>query len=97
MKAMQFGYFFSFQAMDKGIIEQIGPTGFTFTGLNQSLFFRTFLNGFIQRGLFAITVFILLFSLMAYIICFELKFQICASALFLLFSYFLILPTLNKG
>jgi hypothetical protein len=97
MKAMQFGYFFSFQAMDKGIIEQIGPTGFTFTGLNQSLFFRTFLNGFIQRGLFAIIVFILLFSLMAYIICFELKFQICASALFLIFSYFLILPTLNKG
>jgi len=96
MKAMQFGYFFSFQAMDKGIIEQIGPTGFTFTSLNQSLFFRTFFNGFIQRGLFSITVFILLFSLIAFIICFDLKIQICASALLLLFSYFLILPSMKK-
>lgn len=47
---MNFGYFTTFQSMDKGIIERFGPTGFTsntfslslnYTGINSGNLFHT--------------------------------------------------------
>jgi len=52
VKLMNFGYFSTFQTFDKGLIEKIGPTGFTFSFFNISSNQISSITGFIYHTLF---------------------------------------------
>jgi hypothetical protein len=56
---MNFGYFSTFQTLDKGLIEKLGPTGFTFSLFNLSSNLITSNSGYIYHTIFAIIVFAL--------------------------------------
>ena len=57
---MNFGYNVSFLAIDKGIIEQMGPTGFA-----KSLFNFSYNFSSLQKGLLFNTIFVITVSVMA--------------------------------
>jgi NADH-ubiquinone oxidoreductase chain 5 len=61
MKLMNFGYFSSFQAIDKGLIEKVGPSGFTSSVFNFSSNIIGFNSGFIYNAIFIILCSALLF------------------------------------
>jgi len=52
MNVMNFGYSSSFQAIDKGLIEQIGPTGFTNSVSKTSANFIGYNSGFLFNAIF---------------------------------------------
>jgi hypothetical protein len=52
VKAMNFGYSLSFRTLDKGIIEQFGPSGFASTIFNNSFNFLGSQTGFIFHSIF---------------------------------------------
>ena len=54
MKAMNFGYSVSFKTLDKGIIEQFGPTGLASTIFNMSFNLTGVQTGFIYHTIFAL-------------------------------------------
>jgi hypothetical protein len=58
---MTFGYFSTFQTLDKGLIEKIGPTGFSSTIYSTSSGLANFNNGFLYRAIFILLSFALLF------------------------------------
>jgi len=58
---MNFGYLTTFQSMDKGLIENVGPSGFSFSIFNISSNFVSYSSGFLYHTIFIITSFILLF------------------------------------
>jgi hypothetical protein len=87
---MAFGYFTTFQTLDKGLIEQIGPTGFTLTLFNSSSNVSTYNNGFFYRAIFLILGSAFLF-LSLYIIClFDLLSLISVPFLVFLFAFLLV-------
>jgi len=49
MKFMNFGYFTTFIALDKGLIEQFGPTGFTFNIFSSTYKFKDMNSGFLHK------------------------------------------------
>ncbi len=51
---MNFGYSSSFQAIDKGLIEKIGPTGFTSYIFKTSSNFVGYNSGFLYNAMFFI-------------------------------------------
>jgi hypothetical protein len=59
MKAMNFGYSVSFLAIDKGFIEQFGPTGFAKTLFNFSYSFSNKQNGSLFYTIFVIILFVI--------------------------------------
>jgi len=63
MKLMNFGYFSTFQTLDKGLIEKIGPTGFTFSLFNLASSTILLQSGFVYHAIFLIVVFIILLLL----------------------------------
>jgi hypothetical protein len=58
---MNFGYFFSFQSLDKGLIEKLGPTGFTSSIFSSSSNFSNFNSGVIYKVAFIFVTFMALF------------------------------------
>lgn len=61
VKLMNFGYIFTFQALDKGLIERFGPSGFTTSIFSTSSNFSSFSTGFIYNVTFIIITFAILF------------------------------------
>jgi hypothetical protein len=59
---MNFGYFLSFQTLDKGLIEKFGPSGFTISiyNLSSNLLSRSS-SGFLYLNLFLIIFFALFY------------------------------------
>jgi NADH-ubiquinone oxidoreductase chain 5 len=57
VKAMNFGYSMSFKTLDKGLIEQFGPTGIASTVFNVSFNTVAFQSGFVYH-----TIFLLVFG-----------------------------------
>jgi len=93
VKLMNFGYSFTFQSMDKGLIERIGPSGFTASIFISSSNFVSYYSGFLYHTIFVFLIFTVLFlsffvlgslvSLFSYGLCFVL---LVLSYLFLSFS-----------
>ena len=57
VKTMNFGYFSSFQTLDKGLIENFGATGLTFSFFKASSSISKFNNGLLFRSLLLVIVF----------------------------------------
>jgi hypothetical protein len=53
---MNFGYSFTFQTLDKGLIERLGPSGFTASIFNSSANFVGFYSGFLYHTTFIFLV-----------------------------------------
>jgi len=61
VRLMNFGYSSTFQAIDKGLIEKVGPTGFTVSIFNLSSNLIGFNSGFVYNAIFVILCFAFLF------------------------------------
>jgi len=57
VKFMNFGYTFTFQSLDKGIIERIGPSGFTASIFTTSSTFVGYYSGLLYHTTFVILIF----------------------------------------
>ena len=62
VRLMNFGYFSTFQSLDKGLIECFGPTGFTSSTFEISSNFSAYNSGFLYN-----TIFILVLGLSSYL------------------------------
>jgi hypothetical protein len=71
---MNFGYFSTFQSLDKGLIEKFGPTGFTSVVSISSAGLSTYNNGLFFRVVFFIISFTLFFLTYYLVILFEISF-----------------------
>jgi hypothetical protein len=58
---MNFGYKTTFQSLDKGIIEQIGPTGFTASIFSSSSTLSSYNSGVLYQTAFVFLLFALCF------------------------------------
>jgi len=58
---MNFGYLFTFQSLDKGLIERIGPTGFTASIFTSASNFNNYFAGILYQTAFIFLIFALLF------------------------------------
>ena len=58
---MNFGYLTTFQSLDKGLIERLGPTGFTVSIYNTSSAYTRNLAGLIHNTSFVFITFALVF------------------------------------
>jgi len=87
---MNFGYSTSFQAMDKGLIEKIGPSGFSLSIFNVSSNFVSYSSGFLYHSIFIIIIFSLFFLSIYFSFAFGLLTSISFPFLLLFFSYLLI-------
>ena len=58
---MNFGYSFTFQSLDKGLIERIGPSGFTASIFISSSNFVSHYTGFLYHTIFVFFIFTILF------------------------------------
>ena len=74
VKLMNFGYFSTFQSLDKGLIEKFGPTGFTSVVSISSAGLSTYNNGLFFRVVFFIISFTLFFLTYYLVILFEISF-----------------------
>ena len=86
---MNFGYFSTFQTLDKGLIEKFGPTGFSVSIFNSASNIAAYNNGSLIRTLFVITSFTLLFLNLYLVFLFEISFM--TNINFFLFIYTVLL------
>jgi len=56
VKVMNFGYLFTFQSLDKGLIERVGPSGFTASIFTSSSNFVSYYSGILYHTTFAFIV-----------------------------------------
>jgi len=56
VKLMNFGYFSTFQTLDKGLIEKVGPSGFTLSLFNLTSSMTAFSSGFVFHAIFLIVM-----------------------------------------
>lgn len=56
VKVMNFGYSFTFQSLDKGLIERVGPSGFTASIFNSSSNFTSYYSGAIYHTIFVLII-----------------------------------------
>jgi hypothetical protein len=56
VKIMNFGYSFTFQSLDKGLIERVGPSGFTASIFNSSSNFTSYYSGAIYHTIFVLII-----------------------------------------
>ena len=61
VKLMNFGYSFTFQSLDKGLIERMGPSGFTASLFISSSNFVSYYTGFLYHTIFVFFIFTVLF------------------------------------
>lgn len=69
---MNFGYFTSFKSIDKGLIENIGPSGFSFILTNISSNLVRFNNGLVFRSVLSLACSFLAFLSYYFIVLFQL-------------------------
>lgn len=90
IRLMNFGYTATFKLMDKGIIEILGPSGFTFNVQGASYQFSKLQNGLVANYALFFSVALLFFLLCFCFSIFQLSlFTINNSVVALVFSYFL--------
>jgi len=58
---MNFGYLITFQSLDKGLIERIGPTGFTVSTFSFSFNYTNVNSGILYHVVFSFVIFTILF------------------------------------
>jgi hypothetical protein len=92
---MNFGYFTTFQSLDKGLIERFGPTGFTVSTFSISSNFTGINSGILYQVAFLIITFVVLFLAFFTTHFSGLAPSFSFSFFFLIFSYttFLLLET----
>jgi len=56
VKIMNFGYSFTFQSLDKGLIERVGPSGFTASIFNSSSNFTSYYSGALYHTIFVLII-----------------------------------------
>jgi NADH-ubiquinone oxidoreductase chain 5 len=61
VKLMNFGYFSTFQSIDKGFIEKLGPTGFTFSLFNAASSLSASNSGFVSHTIFFVVASVIVF------------------------------------
>jgi hypothetical protein len=88
---MNFGYLTTFQSLDKGLIERIGPTGFTVSTFSLAFNFRALNSGILYHTATIFIVFASLFVCFFIIGCFGLAISFNVSFFILMASYLLIL------
>lgn len=88
---MNFGYLTTFQSLDKGLIERIGPTGFTVSTFSLAFSFRSVNSGILYHTATIFIVFAALFTVFFTLGCFNLALSFSVSFFALLTAYFLIL------
>jgi hypothetical protein len=93
---MNFGYNVSFLAIDKGLIEQLGPTGFAKGLFDTSFNFSSLQKGLLFNTIFVITVFVLVLLSYFFVTTFTLSSIFNIQFVLLLFS-FLLLILANKA
>jgi len=87
---MNFGYSFTFQSLDKGLIERIGPTGFTVSIFNMSSNFLSLSSGIIYQLAFIIVVSVILFFSFYTFALFGFQHSYAATFQSLIFAYFIL-------
>jgi len=87
---MTFGYFSTFQTLDKGLIEKIGPTGFTLTLFNASSNASSYNNGFFYRAIFLIICSAFLFLSINFVFFFDLFSMTSIPFLLFIFTFLLV-------
>jgi hypothetical protein len=91
MNIMNFGYLFTFQTLDKGLIERLGPTGFTVSIYSSSLnFIKSNSGGLLYHGIFTILMFAITFFTCFVFISFGMVSLFSISFGFLMLSYLLV-------
>lgn len=90
LKIMNFGYSFTFQSLDKGLIEKIGPSGFTASIFASSSSFVSLYSGLLYHTVFVFLTFAILFISFFAIGSFTSFSTFSLSFLLLFLSYFLI-------
>ena len=90
VKLMNFGYATTFQSFDKGLIEKLGPAGFSFSIFNISSNFVSYSSGFLYHAIFVIVCFILTFFSIYFSFSFGLFSTLSFQFFLLLFSYLLV-------
>jgi hypothetical protein len=61
VKVMNFGYLTSFQSLDKGLIERMGPTGFTVSTFSLASNYTNINSGILHHTTFTFVAFAVLF------------------------------------
>ena len=94
---MNFGYSTSFLAIDKGLIEQCGPTGFASQILNYSFNFTGFQTGYLYHTIYTFVFCMILLFGWYFFVSFGLIISSVVSAQFVtgLFGFFLLSLSLN--
>ena len=95
VKTMNFGYFSSFQTLDKGLIENFGATGLTFSFFKASSSISKFNNGLLFRSLLLVIVFSFFFISLFLINYFKYSLSISFTFLLIVFTFFLSFLILN--
>jgi hypothetical protein len=86
---MNFGYLTTFQSLDKGLIERVGPTGFTISTFSLSANYTLLNSGILYHTAFAIIFFTVLFLTFFVLGAFGLLTSFNASFILLFISYVL--------
>jgi hypothetical protein len=88
---MNFGYLTTFQSLDKGLIERIGPTGFTVSTFSLSSNYTIINSGVLYHTTLMLIVFSVVFLVFFALSSFGLLSSFSISFLFLFISYILAL------
>jgi hypothetical protein len=92
---MNFGYFTTFKTLDKGLIEQLGPTGIASTIFNLSFNLTALQTGFIYHTIFVLVYSFCLFFVVYFLLLLGVFFTFSnIQFLLLFFGYFLL--TISK-
>jgi len=96
---MNFGYFSTFQALDKGLIEKFGPTGFSAAVYFSSSNLSNYNNGLSFRVIFFIISFVFLFLSFYLVTLFEINSILNINFFLFLYTFLLVFlfePKLQK-
>jgi NADH-ubiquinone oxidoreductase chain 5 len=89
VKVMNFGYLTTFQSLDKGLIERVGPTGFTVSTFSLSSNYTILNSGVLYHTTFTFIAFAVVFHIIIALSSFGLLSSFSASFLLLFVSYLL--------
>jgi hypothetical protein len=88
---MNFGYSLAFKTLDKGLIEQFGPTGASSTIFNISFNLTAVQTGFIFHTIFILVYAFCFYLFLFFLLCLGFSYSInFTQILLLIFGYFLL-------
>jgi len=91
IKTMNFGYSLAFKTLDKGLIEQFGPTGASSTIFNISFNLTAVQTGFIFHTIFILVYAFCFYLFLFFLLCLGFSYSInFTQILLLIFGYFLL-------